>query len=193
MGKETIFIPLSKTFKTIPERFNDIKMTNITDTNVQKEPGVWYSRNKGVVSYDKEKDFLIIKGKKKFTLFVGTVGLTVPKDYLKNKNFVELTVAGKGWLSFKFIESTITKNGVSTKIGGSWKKMDTVREKELLLTGGEQWKKVKININKVRNKPFNVSLKAFLYGLKKVKKENIAALEITLRCGRVQLKKVTFA
>jgi hypothetical protein len=187
-----ILKPLKESKNVIPETFEKIISAKINDHKIQKRTGIWFTRNERAVFLDQETKALNLGEVRIKPLYKGSFEITLPKGICAQKNAIEITYRGRAWFSVKLIEATLTQNGVTTSFGGNWKKLDTVREKEILSISQNSWHTKPIYIEKMYNKPFNVSSKAFIRGFRKVKKENLASLEITLRLGRLEIKKVRF-
>lgn len=189
-SKLTVFKPHKEVAIQIPETFEGLIIAKGNDTSVQQEPGIWFTRNFPNVKYNSNKEVLQIGERSLisiYPLYKGSIEVTVPKDYFKNKSFIEIIFQGRGWLSVKLLESTRTKEGVQTQFGGSWKKLDTVREKEIFSFDNSLTIK-KLNIKKFKNKPFNVHKMAYLKGWRRIKKEKIVSLEITVRLGYFEIQ-----
>lgn len=178
------FKPLVAFDTKIPTTFEQTIITGNKDFEVQKTPAVWFTRNKKSVL--KHDNCLEIGTKHLSYNFRGSIETTVPKGYFTNKNSIELDFEGKGWISIKVMESTITSEGVATLGPPSWKKLDTTREHEIYSSSENRQTKI-IKLKNFYNKPFNVAFKAFLKGFKPMNKENITSLEITIRKGCFRL------
>jgi len=189
--QKIVFKPLIESEVSIPKTFERLQITSIDDLEIQKNPGIWFTRNGASISYDSQTGSLKIGHIPISFLFRGSLEITTPRNYFINKRGVELTYRGRGWLSVKLIESTLTPGGVRTQFGGNWKKLDTVRESEILSWSSE-WQTKQLNWDSFLNKPFNVSRQAFLKGFQKMNLEKIASLEITARVGILGIKQINF-
>lgn len=174
------FKPIKEWDKQIPENFEQLIITRIDDLEIQKTPSQWFSRNSNSIKLTQKS--LTIGLVRYSTFFKGSVEVTVPKDYFIDKSIIELSFTGKGWASIKLIESTVTQGGVATYAKGTWQKLDSVKEKELIYFS-ETSKTLKIPIISFYNKPLNVSVAAFIKGCGPINKANIGSLELTVRSG----------
>lgn len=180
--EDILFKPLINSALPLPRHFENFEIEK-EGKQLYKIPHKWFTRSTRTVSYNKSSSTVLIASKPDCKWnFVGSFEATLSKGYVSNKNFIEIDLKGKGWISVKLSESTVTDGGVSMIHGSSWKKLDTVREKEILLFN-EKRRTVRFRIDKMYNKPFNVSLKAFLKGFKKVDINRIGSVEITVRRG----------
>lgn len=193
--KKIAFKPLIKTNIPVPETFENLVYARPEDIEIQKTPAVWFTRTGGAIKYNTEKQTLEVGNKYWWSAFPfffrGSCEVTIPKDYLKYKNGIEIIFRGRGWFSVKLMESTVTEGGVRTYAEGNWQKLDTIREKEFFSLSRD-FQTRKIYFNNFYNKPYNVELAAFIRGFRPMNILNIASLEITGRLGKFEIKRLRF-
>lgn len=186
----TVFKPLRESDVRIPETFENLRTVSLNDREIQKTPAVWFTRNGESARYNPATRALEIGKEPVGFLFRGSVEVTVPKGYFTGKQGIELIYRGRGWLSIKLMESTRTPGGVQTEFGGRWKKLDTVREAQIFSLGMRAYHTRRIPMECFYNKPFNVSVGAFIAGFRKLDRSRIASLEITARFGCFEIQRV---
>ena len=183
--------PLVESDVDIPRYFEkslykkDAKKQGVVDT-----PGYWIvPSRKGTQITEHFIDIGIAKTGNRLR---GSVYTLIPKGYLKEKRTLRLKLVGKGHLSIRFMQSTVTKGGVAMIKDEGWKKADTVWEQEIFYLWDRGPREISLPLRYFYNKPFNVKLNAWLKGFYGKKLEDFTQMEIVVRHGRFHLYDAEF-